>query len=242
MGSTSTSTLPPEPGAVQTERDGPVFIVTLHRPAARNAVDGPTAAALAAAMREFDDDAGAKIAVLFGAGGHFCAGADLNAFAANDGRGNRTEDTGDGPMGISRLQVRKPTIAAISGYAVAGGLELALWCDLRVVETSAGMGVFCRRVGVPLIDGGTFRLPRVVGLGRALDMMLTGRAVHASEALSIGLATRIVPDGTSKDAAVALAKEIAAHPSAAMLADRASAYDGFSRSDADALKAEFARG
>lgn len=230
------------PPAVEVSRDGPVYVVTLHRPHVRNAVDGPTAAALADAFRAFNADETAKVAVLYGAGGHFCAGADLAAFAAQEGKQNRTAPDGDGPMGISRMVCAKPTIAAIAGYAVAGGLELALWCDLRVVERTATLGVFCRRVGVPLIDGGTFRLPRIIGQGRALDLILTGREVDATEALNIGLATRVVDEGEAKSQAVALAKAIAAHPQPALLADRNAAYEAFSPTVQAALSAEFASG
>src|ERR671923_3075736 len=181
---------------IRVERAGPVTTVVLDRPEARNAVDRDTAAALADAFRAFEADAEARVAVLWGAGGTFCAGADLKAIAA--GRGNRRAPDGDGPMGPSRMLLAKPVIAAVAGYAVAGGLELALWCDLRVVEEGAVFGVFCRRWGVPLIDGGTVRLPRIVGHGRALDLILTGRPVRADEALAIGLANRIVPRGAAR--------------------------------------------
>jgi enoyl-CoA hydratase len=184
---------------VRIERDGQVTIVSLDRPDVRNSVDRDTAAALADAFRDFDADSSAAVAVLTGCGGTFCAGADLKALAA--GRGNRIEADGDGPMGPTRMLLSKPVIAAIAGHAVAGGLELALWCDLRVVEEDAVLGVFCRRVGVPLIDGGTLRLPRLIGLSRALDLILTGRAVDAVEALSIGLAHRVVPRGEARSAA-----------------------------------------
>src|SRR6476661_2316744 len=179
-----------EPG-VRIERDGPVTTVVLHRPERRNAVDGPTAHALADAFRAFDADETAQVAVLYGDGGTFCAGADLKAVGGPDG--NRVEPDGDGPMGPTRLRLGKPVVAAIEGHAVAGGLELALWCDLRVVADDAVLGVFCRRWGVPLIDGGTVRLPRLVGVGRALDLILTGRPVDADEAERIGLVTRVVP-------------------------------------------------
>src|SRR5215472_6996102 len=169
--------------AVQVDRSGPVTTVILHRPEVRNAVDAPTAAALAEAFADFDADSDAAVAVLFGAGGTFCAGADLKAMGSE--RSNRTAPDGDGPMGPTRMRLSKPVIAAIAGHAVAGGLELALWCDLRVVEENAVFGVFCRRWGVPLIDGGTVRLPQVIGLGRALDLILTGRAVEAAEAMRI---------------------------------------------------------
>src|SRR5271169_4351477 len=179
--------------AVRVERSGPVSTVFLNRPARRNAVDGPTAARLAAAFRAFDADPGAAVAVLHGEGGVFCSGADLTAMGTE--RGNRVAPDGDGPMGVSRLRLSKPVIAAVAGYAVAGGLELALWCDLRVADETAVLGVFCRRWGVPLIDGGTVRLPRVVGLGRAMDLILTGRGVGAREALDMGLVNRVVAVG-----------------------------------------------
>jgi enoyl-CoA hydratase len=209
--------------AVRVERDGPVTTVILDRPAVRNAVDGPTAALLADAFRAFEADAEARVAVLWGAGGTFCAGADLKAMNGPDV--NRVEAGGDGPMGPTRMALRKPVIAAISGHAVAGGLELACWCDLRVVEEDAVLGVFCRRWGVPLIDGGTVRLPRLIGLSRALDLILTGRPVEAHEAHAIGLANRVVGVGEARMAAEALAAELARWPQTAMLGDRASAYE-----------------
>ncbi len=207
---------------LRTERDGPVVIVTLDRASARNAVDRAHAEELAAAFRAFDADAEARVAVLHGDHGTFCAGADLKAFAT--GQGNRVAPDGDGPMGPTRMLLGKPVIAAIAGHAVAGGLELALWCDLRIAEADAILGVFCRRFGVPLVDGGTIRLPRLIGLSRALDLILTGRAVGADEALAMGLVNRVVPAGQARGAAVALAHELAALPQAALLADRASAY------------------
>ena len=222
--------------AVRVERDGPVTTVILSRPAVKNAVDGPTADALIAAFRAFEQDPEAKVAVLFGEGGTFCAGADLKAVAA--GRPFRLEEQGDGPMGPSRIPLAKPVIAAVAGHAVAGGLELALWCDLRVVEEGAVLGVFCRRWGVPLIDGGTVRLPRIVGLGRALDLILTGRPVGAAEALQMGLADRVAPAGQARPAAEALAREIAAFPQTCMLADRASAYRSLDLTLEEALRAE----
>src|SRR5580692_12348132 len=222
------------------ERDGPVSTAVLDRPAVRNAVDGPTAAALADAFREFEADDSARAAVLCGAGGTFCAGADLKALGSPDG--NRAEPDGDGPMGPTRMRLSKPVIAAISGYAVAGGLELALWCDLRVAEHDAVLGVFCRRWGVPLIDGGTVRLPRIVGLGRALDLILTGRAVPAAEALAMGLVSRVVPAGESLDAAKRLAFEIARFPQACMNSDRMSAYEQLGQTLESALANEFRRG
>jgi enoyl-CoA hydratase len=225
---------------VRVERDGPVTTVTIDRPQVRNAVDRDTAAALAEAFRDFEADDGAAAAVLAGAGGQFCAGADLHAFAT--GRGNRVEPEGDGPMGPTRMQLSKPVIAAVSGYAVAGGLELALWCDLRVVEEDATFGVFCRRFGVPLIDGGTVRLPRIVGLGRALDLILTGRPVDAQEALAIGLATRVVPRGEALGEAQALARRLARFPQAALRGDRLSAYEQGGHELEAALRNELRRG
>ena len=209
--------------SIRVERDGPVSTVVLDRPAVRNAVDGPTAAALAEAFREFEADDSARAAVLCGAGGTFCAGADLKALGGPDG--NRAEPDGDGPMGPTRMRLSKPVIAAISGYAVAGGLELALWCDLRVAEDDAVLGVFCRRWGVPLIDGGTVRLPQIVGLGRALDLILTGRPVPAAEALAMGLVSRVVPAGEARAAAEALARELASLPQACLRSDRQSTLE-----------------
>jgi enoyl-CoA hydratase len=210
---------------VVVEREGPITIVSIDRPSRRNAVDRVTASALADAFRAFDADDSARVAVFASGGGTFCAGADLKAMG--EGGANRVAPDGDGPMGPSRMLLSKPVIAAIEGHAVAGGLELALWCDLRVVGESAVLGVFCRRWGVPLIDGGTIRLPRIVGLGRALDLILTGRAVSASEALAIGLASRVVPDGTTREAAISLAHALAELPQAAMRGDRLSAYASF---------------
>jgi enoyl-CoA hydratase len=226
--------------SVRIEKQGSVFTVVLSRPERRNAVDRDTAVALAAAFREFEADADAGVAVLWGEGGNFCAGADLKA--VGEGEGNVTREDGDGPMGPTRMQLSKPVIAAVSGYAVAGGLELALWCDLRVAERSAHFGVFCRRWGVPLVDGGTVRLPRIVGLGRALDMILTGRAVPAEEALRFGLADRVVEEGESRAAAEALAEQIAAFPPICMRSDRLSAYEQGGLAVADALRNEFRRG
>ena len=210
---------------VRVENDGPVTIVTIDRPEVRNAVDRPTAALLADAFRAFDADNTSAVAILTGANGTFCAGADLKGVGA--GRGNAVTEGGDGPMGPTRMLLTKPVIAAVEGFAVAGGLELALWCDLRVVEESAILGVFCRRWGVPLIDGGTVRLPRLIGLSRALDLILTGRAVDANEALSMGLANRVVPSGTARAAAEALARELCALPQTCMRSDRLSAYQQF---------------
>ena len=222
--------------AVRAEKSGPVTTVVLSRPAVRNAVDRGTAEALVDAFRSFERDEEARVAVLFGEHGTFCAGADLKAIAA--GAPNQIDEHGDGPMGPTRLQLGKPVIAAVSGHAVAGGLELALWCDLRVVEESVVLGVFCRRWGIPLIDGGTVRLPRLVGLGRALDLILTGRAVGAAEALQMGLASRVVPDGTSRQAAEQLAREIAAFPQECLRADRASAHAQLDLTVAEALANE----
>jgi enoyl-CoA hydratase len=231
-----------EPGesAVRVERAGPVTTVVLSRPAARNAVDGPTAARLAAAFREFDADEDAAVAVLWGEGGTFCAGADLKAIGTD--RGNRVAEDGDGPMGPTRMRLGKPVIAAIAGHAVAGGLELALWCDLRIAEEDAVLGVFCRRWGVPLIDGGTVRLPRLIGASRALDLVLTGRPVDAAEALAIGLVNRVVPHGASRAAAEQLAAEIAAFPQTCLRHDRLSLVEQDSLSEQDALAAELAHG
>jgi enoyl-CoA hydratase len=207
---------------VRVERSGPVVTVILDRPGAKNAVDRDTAEALADAFRAFDADDTARVGVLFGDHGTFCAGADLKALS--QGKGNRVAPDGDGPMGPSRMLLGKPVIAAIAGHAVAGGLELALWCDLRVADEDAVLGVFCRRFGVPLIDGGTIRLPRLIGLSRALDLILTGRAVDAQEALAFGLVNRVVPKGNARAAAEQLAHELAALPQGALCADRTSAY------------------
>jgi enoyl-CoA hydratase len=226
--------------AVTTQREGAVTTVTLHRPGARNAVDRDTALELADAFRAFEADAAASVAVLWGAGGTFCAGADLRAFS--EGRGNRCEPDGDGPMGPSRIVLSKPVIAAVSGFAVAGGLELACWCDLRVVEDDATFGVYCRRWGVPLIDGGTVRLPRLIGQSRALDMILTGRPVSAREALEIGLANRLVPKGEALPASQVLASEIARFPQETLRSDRRSLYEQWDKSLAEALANEFALG
>ncbi len=226
---------------VRVERAGPVTTVILDRPDRRNAVDRPTADALQAAFEAFAADDHARVAVLWGAGGTFCAGADLKAVA--EGRPNRLEPEGDaGPMGPSRLHLDKPVIAAIAGHAVAGGLELALWCDLRVVEEDATLGVFCRRWGVPLIDGGTIRLPRLIGLSRALDLILTGRAVDAAEAERIGLANRVVGSGAARAAAEALAAEIAAFPPVCVRTDRRSAYEQGGLDLDAALRNEFRLG
>ena len=229
--------------AVQTEIKGPVCIVSIHRPEARNAVDGPTAAALAEAFRAFEADAALKVAILTGTGGQFCAGADLKAVASGDAkRANRMSPEGDGPMGPTRMQLSKPVIAAISGYCVAGGLELALWCDLRVADSSAVFGVFCRRFGVPLIDGGTVRLPRLIGMSRALDLILTGRAVAADEALQMGLANRVAAPENLLEEAEKLALQIAAFPQACLRNDRASAYAQWGQDEPAAMAKEFQLG
>jgi enoyl-CoA hydratase len=227
-------------GSVRVERNGPVTTVILNRPAARNAVDRPTAEALAAAFRAFDDDPGAAVAVLWGEGGHFCAGADLKAIGTP--HANRVSADGDGPMGPTRLTLSKPVIAAVSGYAVAGGLELALWCDLRVVEEDARFGVFCRRWGVPLVDGGTVRLPRLIGTSRALDLILTGRPVHAGEAERIGLANRVVATGTARQEAEALAAQIAGFPQMCLRHDRQSVLHQAGLTEDAAMRAELAYG
>jgi len=223
--------------SVHINQNGPVLIVTIDRPQARNAVDGPTAKALYDAFKEFDSDDSARVAILTGADGNFCAGADLKAVAA--GGGNRVEVEGDfGPMGPSRIELSKPVIAAVDGYAVAGGIELAAWCDLRVVSPSAKFGVFCRRFGVPLIDGGTIRLPRLIGASRAMDMILTGREVGAEEALAIGLANYKTDEETALAKAMNVAEHIAAFPQLCMQKDRLSALRQWSLDLPDALRAE----
>jgi enoyl-CoA hydratase len=227
---------PPGVG-VRVERRGPVTVVTMERPEVRNAVDRPTAEALDRAFAAFDGDADARVAVLTGAAGTFCAGADLHALG-DPGRQNRLERSERGPMGPTRRSLSKPVLAAVEGHAVAGGLELALWCDLRVAAASAVFGVFCRRWGVPLIDGGTVRLPRIVGLGPALDLILTGRAVPADEAFRLGLVNRVVPDGEALAAAVELAQQLADLPQTTLRADLRSARASFDRPLAEALLAE----
>ncbi|HTT09667.1 MAG TPA: crotonase/enoyl-CoA hydratase family protein [Burkholderiaceae bacterium] len=230
---------------VSSERKGAVVTVVIERPDAKNAVDGPTAEALAQALRDFDADADASVAVLAGAGGTFCAGADLKAFgAALAGRANPLHDdmARTAPMGPSRLKLSKPVIAAVDGFAVAGGMELALWCDLRVMEETAVFGIFCRRWGVPLIDGGTVRLPRLIGMSHALDLILTGRPVHAREALSIGLANRIAPAGEARTHAQALAAAIARFPQVCLRNDRASVLEQDGLTLEAALANEFRRG
>jgi len=227
---------------VLSERRPPVLQVRIQRPEARNAVDRPTAEALADAFRAFEADAELRAAVLSGAGGHFCAGADLKAVAADPARRNRLEMQGDGPMGPTRLRLSKPVIAMVSGYCVAGGLELALWCDLRVADDTAVFGVFCRRFGVPLIDGGTIRLPRLIGQSRALDMILTGRAVDAAEALSFGLVNRLVPRERLEAEAAELALQLAALPQTCLRGDRASVLEQWSLGETEALANEFRHG
>jgi enoyl-CoA hydratase len=226
--------------AVRVERSGHVVTVILSRPGARNAVDGPAARALAAAFREFDADEEARVAVLWGEGGTFCAGADLKAFGTD--RANRVAADGPGPMGPTRMRLAKPVIAAVAGHAVAGGLELALWCDLRVAAADAIFGVFCRRWGVPLIDGGTVRLPRLIGVSHAMDMILTGRPVKADEALRMGLANRVVPAGQERAAAEELAAGIAAFPQTCLRHDRLSVLDQEGLTEQDALAAEWRHG
>ncbi|WP_369274900.1 crotonase/enoyl-CoA hydratase family protein [Streptomyces sp. R11] len=225
---------------VRVERQGHVTTVVLSRPEVRNAVDGPTAADLADDFREFDADDEARVAVLWGEGGTFCAGADLKALGS--GRGNAVTEDGDGPMGPTRLRLSKPVIAAVAGHAVAGGLELALWCDLRVAEEDAVFGVFCRRWGVPLIDGGTVRLPRLIGTSRAMDMILTGRPVPANEAYEMGLANRVVPSGRARAEAEELAATIARFPQACLRADRASVLDQEGLAEPAAMCAELRHG
>lgn len=219
---------------------GSITIFRLSRPERRNAIDRELAVQLAEAFRDFEADDAQKIAILTGDGGHFCAGADLKSIA--EGKPNRLEIEGDAPLGPSRMMLKKPLIAAIAGYAVAGGLELALLADLRVAEESATLGVFCRRFGVPLIDGGTVRLPRIIGLGRALDLILTGRAVGSKEALEIGLVNRVVPDGRALEEAIALAETILSFPEICMRSDRLSTYEGLDLPLDEALKNEFRRG
>ncbi|HZR34290.1 MAG TPA: crotonase/enoyl-CoA hydratase family protein [Nevskia sp.] len=227
--------------SVRIEKLDRVTTVIIDRPQLRNAIDRATAEALAEAFLAFDADAESDVAVLWGAGGHFCAGADLKALAEGR-RPNRVEEGGDGPLGPTRMRLTKPVIAAVSGYAVAGGLELALWCDLRVMEEDAVFGVFCRRWGVPLIDGGTIRLPRLIGLSRAMDLILTGRPLPASEALHIGLANRVVPKGDARAAAEALAAELVRFPQRCLRNDRLSAYEQYDLGMEEALLNETRRG
>lgn len=225
---------------IEIEKNYPLFTVVINNPEVRNAIDRKSAQQLADAFRDFEKDDKAKVAVLWGSNGNFCAGANLKTIS--EGEPNRIEKNGDGPMGPTRMFLSKPVIAAVSGYAVAGGLELALWCDLRVVEKSAVFGVFCRRFGVPLIDGGTVRLPRLIGLSRALDMILTGRAVRAEEAMDWGLANRVIDDGTSREEAEKLAREIANFPQICMRNDRSSVYEQFGMNLNKAIENEFEYG
>lgn len=229
-----------KPLPILTEIDGPIFVVTINRPERRNAVDRACAEALAGAFRAFDADKDLSVAILTGNGGQFCAGADLKAIS--EGGGNRVDPEGDGPMGPTRMTLSKPVIAAVEGHAVAGGLELALWCDLRVAARNATFGVYCRRFGVPLIDGGTVRLPRLIGASHAMDMILTGRGVGAEEAFDWGLANRIAEPGRALHDAKALAREIARFPQVCLRNDRASALSQWSLSESKALAAEFALG
>ncbi len=226
--------------AVNFEVEGALAIVTIDRPEVRNAIDRPTAEALAQAFRSFDRDDSLAVAILAGAGGCFCAGADLKAVAI--GKGNRLIENGDGPLGCTRMLLGKPVIAAVEGYAVAGGLELALWCDLRVAARDAVFGVFCRRWGVPLVDGGTIRLPRLIGMSHAMDMILTGRGVSGDEAFRMGLANRIVEPGEALDAAKELAGQLAAFPQRCLKSDRMSAYEAWALPLDAALRNEFVRG
>ncbi len=222
--------------SVDVEVTGSVLTVAIDRPEVRNAVDPPTAAALADAFRRFDGDEALRVAVLTGRGGTFCAGADLKAVGA--GQGNRVRAGGDGPMGPTRMLLTKPVVAAVEGYAVAGGLELALWCDLRVAAEDAVFGVYCRRWGVPLVDGGTVRLPRLIGHSHALDLILTGRGVSGDEALRMGLANRIVPPGTALDSARALAEQLAGFPQACLRSDRRSSYEQWELGPGEAMANE----
>ena len=226
--------------AVHYETDGPLAIVTIDRPEVRNAVDRETAAALARAFRTFEDDDALRVAILTGANGTFCAGADLKAVAT--GGGNRTATDGDGPMGPSRMRLSKPVIAAVEGFAVAGGLELSLWCDLRVAAQDAVFGVYCRRWGVPLVDGGTVRLPRLIGESHALDLILTGRGVSGEEARAMGLANRLVPAGEALSGARELAAQIAAFPQRCLRSDRLSALEQWDLEFEDAMANETRRG
>jgi enoyl-CoA hydratase len=240
------------PSPVTTDKQDAIWIVTLNRPEVRNAVDSATAQALHAAFLAFEDDPDARVAVFHGANGHFCAGWDLQhgarLAASGEAGGLDQLDFGAqdpraiGPMGPSRLHLTKPVVAAVSGAAVAGGMELALWCDLRVMEADAYFGVYCRRFGVPLIDGGTVRLPRLIGMGHAMDLILTGRKVESAEALQMGLANRVVPTGQAREAAIALAQQIAAFPQATMRADRESAYAQWDLPLGQALQQEWQRG
>lgn len=227
--------------SIKIEKKERITTIILDRPEVKNAVDGITAQALANAFQEFDEDSESDVAVFYGANGTFCSGADLKAIA-QENKSNQLSEKGNAPMGPSRMLLSKPVIGAISGYAVAGGLELALWCDMRVVEKSSILGVFCRRWGVPLIDGGTVRLPRLIGLSRALDLILTGRAVKADEALQMGLANRVVADGTVREEAEKLAKQLIQFPQICMQNDRMSAYQQFDLSFDEAMLNEYQLG
>ncbi|MGB0954916.1 MAG: crotonase/enoyl-CoA hydratase family protein [Panacagrimonas sp.] len=223
--------------------DGPICVVSINRPQVRNCVNRPTAEALADAFRAFEADEAQKVAILTGVGDHFCAGADLKAIASGEAeRANHIQPEGDGPMGPSRMMLSKPVIAAVSGYCVAGGIELALWCDLRVADETAIFGVFCRRFGVPLIDGGTVRLPRMIGMSHALDMILTGRPVHADEAKQMGLANRVTPAGNALNEAKKLASALCEFPQTCMRGDRSSAYEQWGMSQDAAIANEFQHG
>jgi enoyl-CoA hydratase len=228
--------------SVRYEADGPVAVITIDRPEVANAIDRPTAEALADAFRRFDADESVAVAVLTGANGKFCAGADLKAMREDPERVTRVAPDGDGPVGPTRMLLGKPVIAAVEGHAVAGGLELAAWCDLRVAAEDAVFGVFCRRWGIPLMDGGTIRLVRLIGHSHALDLILTGRGVSGEEALRMGLANRLVPPGQALAAAMALAREIAARPQAALRSDRLSSYEQWSLALDDALGVEYRHG
>jgi enoyl-CoA hydratase len=227
---------------VLVEKKGKVCTIIINRPDVKNAVDRRTAQELADAFRTFEEDDSLRVAVLTGAGGTFCAGADLKALSIGEGNEMNLDMSKDGPMGPSRMHLSKPVIAAVSGYAVAGGFELAIWCDLRVVERDAVFGVFCRRFGVPLVDGGTQRLPRLIGMSRAMDLILTGRPVEAEEAWQIGLANRVVEPGTAKDESEKLAAQIAEFPQTCMLSDREAAYRGFDLDFDKGMQLEFLLG
>ena len=226
---------------ISTEKIDSVLVVTINRPEVRNAIDGPTAAELAQAFRNFDTDETLAVAVLTGAGGTFCSGADLTSIADST-RVPRIAEDGDAPLGVSRLLLTKPVIAAVEGYAVAGGLEIALWCDLRVAAENAAFGVYCRRWGVPLVDGGTTRLPRLIGHSHALDMILTGRGVSGQEALMMGLANRLVPAGKALDAALELAHDLARFPQQCLRSDRLLSYEQWSLPIEEAFRNEARRG
>ena len=232
--------MPTDNNQVRTEDHGPVRVVTIDRPERRNAVDRATGAALVAAFRAFDADPGASVAILTGAGATFCAGADLKGVM--EGRGNRVTEDGDGPMGVSRLRLGKPVIAAIEGFAVAGGLELALWCDLRVAAADAVLGVYCRRFGVPLVDLGTIRLPRLIGHSRAMDLILTGRGVDGPEAHAMGLVNRVAEPGGALAAAIQLADRLAAFPQTCLRHDRMSAIEQWDLSEPQAIVNEIRHG